>query len=99
MIELKKLNHHIEWLKTQQLPPIENGYLTMKESMSYLKRGRTWYANKMVVEVEPHHNVNDILVRSVDWHREGNRIMIKKESLDRLKNDVLTSIGDRYDNL
>jgi tRNA A37 N6-isopentenylltransferase MiaA len=100
MTEIKKLNQNLEWFKSYQLNPLDQGeYLSMKEAMHLLKRQRTWLQNRMVKELEPDTNVNDSLVRNVDWIREGNRIMIKKESLLRLKNQVLTAIGDKYDNL
>jgi len=100
MTEIRKLNQNIEWLKNTHLTPAnQDGYLSMKEAMQLLNRQRTWLQNRMVKEIEPDTNVNDTLVRNVDWIREGNRVMIKKESLLRLKTKVLTAIGDKYDNL
>ena len=98
---IQQLNENIEWLKNQHIPAVNqfDEYVPMKTAMHLLNRQRTWIQNRMVKEVNPQTNVVESLVRDVDWIREGNRVMFKKESLIRIKRDVLTALGNKYDNI
>jgi hypothetical protein len=53
----------------------------------------------MVKDLDPGQDANSHLVRDVDWIREGNRVMFKRDSILRLKTEVLTAIGNKYDNI
>lgn len=97
--EIKRFNQNIEWLKTSQVAPEMSDLVTMKEAMKILSRQRTWIQTRMVKDIEDGQDSMGLLVRDVDWIREGNRIMLKKESLIRLKKNFLTAIGNKYDNI
>lgn len=97
--EIKKFNENIDWLKGSQTATISTDYVDMKEAMKILGRQRTWIQTRMVKEVSPGMNTAEILVRDADWIREGNRLMFKRDSLVRLKRDVLQAIGNKYDNI
>lgn len=98
--ELQKFNQNIEWLK-QSNPnkEIDSDLVSMKEAMRILNRQRTWIQVRMHKTVDPGIDVNASLIRDADWLREGNRIMFKRESILRLKHQVLTAIGNKYDNV
>lgn len=97
--EIKRFNDNIEWLKNSQVVPVTSDLITMKEAMSLINRQRTWIQVRMVKDLDPGHDANSHLVRDVDWIREGNRVMFKRDSILRLKNEVLTAIGNKYDNI
>lgn len=99
--EIKKFNANLEWLKNSQAreEKLNEELVSMKDAMHLLKRQRTWIQNRMVKEVDNQTNINEKLVRDVDWVREGNRIMFRMSSLKRIKRDVLTAIGNRYDGI
>lgn len=97
--ELRRLNENLEWLKNAQVIPAVNDLITMKEAMRLLNRQRTWIQVRMVKDLEDGQDANMLLIRDVDWIREGNRVMFKKDSISRLKNVVLTAIGNKYDNI
>lgn len=97
--ELKRLNENLEWLKNSHVLPITSDLITMKEAMQLLNRQRTWVQIRMVKDLAPGHDPNMLLVRDVDWIREGNRVMFKRDSILRLKKEVLTAIGNKYDKI
>lgn len=97
--ELKRFNDNLEWLKNTNAIPTMSDMITMKEAMQLLNRQRTWIQIRMVKDLEPGHDPNMLLIRDVDWIREGNRVMFKKDSITRLKREVLTAIGNKYDRL
>lgn len=99
--QIKRLNENLEWLKNNQLNPIQEqkDFLTMKDAMKLLDRQRTWIQVRMVKELTDGVDVNGTLVRGADWIREGNRVMFKRDSILRLKKNFLTAIGDKYDNI
>lgn len=97
--ELKRFNENLEWLKNTQSIPSMGDMITMKEAMQLLNRQRTWIQVRMVKDLEPGTDPNALLVRDVDWIREGNRVMFKRDSITRIKTQVLTAIGNKYDNL
>lgn len=97
--ELKRFNDNLEWLKNAQAIPAANDLITMKEAMQLLCRQRTWIQIRMVKDLDPGHDPKMLLVRDVDWIREGNRVMFKRDSITRLKKEVLTAIGNKYDKL
>ncbi len=97
--ELKRLNDNIEWLKTANAIPAPSEMLSMKEAMQLINRQRTWIQTRMVKDLQKGQDANTCLVRDVDWTREGNRVMFKRDSLLRLKSTVLTAIGNKYDNI
>lgn len=97
--ELKRFNENLEWLKnTQSLTPISD-MIPMKEAIKLLGRQRTWIQIRMVKDLEPGADANAFLVRDVDWIREGNRVMFKRDAILRLKTNVLTAMGNRYDRM
>lgn len=95
--EIKKFNENVEWLKTTNHVQETEKMITMKEAIHLLQRQRTWIQTKMIKDLEPGMDANWYLVRDVDWIREGNRVMFKRESITRLKQVVLTAIGNKYD--
>lgn len=97
--ELKRFNDNLEWLKKSNTIPAANDMLSMKEAMQFLKRQRTWIQVRMVKDLDPGLDPNIYLVRDIDWIREGNRVMFKRDALVRLKTHVLTAIGNKYDNI
>jgi hypothetical protein len=97
--ELRRLNENLEWLKNTQVIPAVNDLIPMKEAMQLLNRQRTWIQVRMVKDLEDGQDANMLLIRDVDWIREGNRVMFKRDSISRLKNVVLTAIGNKYDNI
>lgn len=97
--ELKRLNENLEWLKNSQTIPAINDLITMKEAMQLLNRQRTWIQIRMVKDLQTGQDANALLIRDVDWIREGNRVMFKRDSITRLKKEVLTAIGNKYDKL
>lgn len=97
--EIKRFNDNIEWLKNSQVVPVTSDLITMKEAMNLINRQRTWIQVRMVKDLDPGQDANSHLVRDVDWIREGNRVMFKRDSILRLKNEVLTAIGNKYDNI
>jgi hypothetical protein len=97
--EIKRFNDNIEWLKNSQAVPVTSDLITMKETMSLINRQRTWIQVRMVKDLHPGQDADSHLVRDVDWIREGNRVMFKRDSILRLKNEVLTAIGNKYDNI
>ena len=98
--EIKRFNDNLEWLKKQSNPLNSNvEYMNMKESMEFISRKRTWIQNRMVKNIEPDMDSTQVLVRGGDWIREGNRILFKKDSLLRIKTNVLQTIGNQYDNI
>lgn len=97
--EIKRFNQNIEWLKTSHVAPEMNDLVSMKDAMKILGRQRTWIQTRMVKDIEDGQDSMGLLIRDVDWIREGNRIMFKKDSLQRLKKDFLTAIGNKYDNI
>ena len=97
--EIKRFNDNIEWLKNSQVVPVTSDLITMKEAMNLINRQRTWIQVRMVKDLDPGQNANSHLVRDVDWIREGNRVMFKRDSILRLKTEVLTAIGNKYDNI
>ncbi len=99
MKEIKRLNANIEWLKSSQPAAVSNDLITMKEAMQLLNRQRTWVQVRMVKDLNIGQDADSHLVRDVDWIREGNRVMFKRDSIRRLKDEVLTAIGNKYDNI
>ena len=99
MKEIKRLNANIEWLKNSQPVAVTSDLISMKEAMQLLNRQRTWIQVRMVKDLDLAQDANSHLVRDVDWIREGNRVMFKRESICRLKTEVLTAIGNKYDNI
>lgn len=99
MKEIKRLNANIEWLKSSQPAAVSNDLITMKEAMQLLNRQRTWIQVRMVKDLNIGQDADSHLVRDVDWIREGNRVMFKRDSIRRLKDEVLTAIGNKYDNI
>jgi len=97
--ELKRFNENLEWLKKTQAIPTPNEMISMKEAMQLLNRQRTWIQIRMVKDLEAGQDANMLLIRDVDWIREGNRVMFKRDSITRLKKEVLTAIGNKYDKL
>jgi hypothetical protein len=98
--EIKRLNENFEWLKSQHNGlTISTEWVNMKEAMILISRKRTWIQNRLVKNIENHYDVDSVLVRDVDWIREGNRIMLKRDSLLRLKSGVMQSMGNQYDNI
>jgi hypothetical protein len=98
--EIKRFNDNLEWLKKQSNPLNSNvEYMNMKDSMEFISRKRTWIQNRMVKNLEPDMDSTQVLVRGGDWIREGNRILFKKDSLIRIKTNVLQTIGNQYDNI
>lgn len=97
--EIKRLNENLEWLKNSHPLPTAKEFITMKEAMQLLNRQRTWIQTRMVKDLLPGQDANWHLVRDVDWIREGNRVMFQRSSITRLKQIVLTAIGNKYDNL
>lgn len=97
--ELKRFNDNLEWLKNTQSIPIIGDMITMKEAMQLLNRQRTWIQVRMVKDLEPGDDATALLIRDVDWIREGNRVMFKRDSIIRIKTQVLTAIGNKYDKL
>lgn len=97
--EIKRFNENIEWLKSSHVAPVTSDLITMKDAMSLINRQRTWIQVRMVKDLDPGQDANSHLVRDVDWIREGNRVMFKRDSILRLKNEVLTAIGNKYDNI
>lgn len=97
--EIKRFNDNIEWLKNSQVVPVTSDLITMKDAMNLINRQRTWIQVRMVKDLDPGQDANSHLVRDVDWIREGNRVMFKRDSILRLKNEVLTAIGNKYDNI
>lgn len=97
--EIRRFNQNIEWLKTSHVAPEMSDLVSMKDAMKILSRQRTWIQTRMVKDLENGQDSIGLLVRDVDWIREGNRIMFKKDSLLRIKKDFLTAIGNKYDNI
>lgn len=98
--EIKKLNENFEWLKSQSTGITSSSeWMNMKDAMVFINRKRTWIQNRLVKTIDNYHDVDSILVRDVDWIREGNRIMLKRESLLRLKTSVMQTMGNQYDNV
>lgn len=97
--EIKRLNENLEWLKNSNPLPTAKEFITMKEALGLLGRQRTWVQIRMVKDLEDGQDANGHLVRDVDWIREGNRVMFRRDSIMRLKQIVLTAIGNKYDNL
>lgn len=98
--EIKRLNENFEWLRSQSSGiTTSSQWLNMKEAMILINRKRTWIQNRLVKSFDSYVNVDSMLVRDVDWIREGNRIMLKRESLLRLKTSVMQTMGNQYDNM
>lgn len=97
--EIKRFNQNIEWLKSSQTTTESKNYINFKEAMNLLQRSRTWLQVRMQKRLLPGMNVNENLIRDADWIREGNRIMFKKQSIVRLKNEALIASGNHYDAL
>ena len=97
--ELKRFNENLEWLKNTQTMPTMGDLITMKEATQLLNRQRTWIQVRMVKDLEPGDDATALLIRDVDWIREGNRVMFKRDSIIRIKTQVLTAIGNKYDKL
>lgn len=79
--------------------PTMGDLITMKEATQLLNRQRTWIQVRMVKDLEPGDDATALLIRDVDWIREGNRVMFKRDSIIRIKTQVLTAIGNKYDKL
>lgn len=105
-ILLAEFNRNVEWLKkNQQLLPNQSSpyetdlpdYLYMQDAKRVLQRGRTWITWRMITpdDLTPDMNTNWFLIYGLDWHREGSKIMFKKDSIMRLKKE-LKSMGNRY---
>lgn len=97
MKELKRFNENVDWLKNGQSFTVQTEYVNIKEAMQILDRQRTWIQTRLVKEYTPGIDTSGILIRGADWRREGNRLMFRRESINRLKNEVLTAIGNKYD--
>lgn len=97
--ELKRFNENLEWLKNTQVIQPADSMISMKDAMQLLNRQRTWIQVRMIKDLSPGQDANAYLIRDVDWIREGNRVMFKRESIIRLKQIVLTAIGNKYDKI
>jgi hypothetical protein len=98
--EIKRLNENFEWLKSQSTGiTTSSEWMNMKDAMAFINRKRTWIQNRLVKNIDTYQDVDSILVRDVDWIREGNRIMLKRNSLLRLKTSVMQMMGNQYDNV
>jgi hypothetical protein len=98
--EIKRLNENFEWLKSQSSGiTTSSEWMNMKDAMAFINRKRTWIQNRLVKNTDTYQDVESILVRDVDWIREGNRIMLKRDSLLRLKTSVMQMMGNQYDNV
>jgi hypothetical protein len=75
---------------------MQEQYLNYKEAISFLQRSRSWIHNKLAIEFKPDMDVNAFLFKDADWIREGNRILFKKSSLQRIKGE-LRKAGDLYE--
>lgn len=96
--EIKRLNENLEWLKGTNTH-LSKEYINIKESMSLLDRKRTWIQTRMVIDLEEGQDPNSVLIRDVDWIREGNRLMFKQQSILRLKKTLLMDIGNKYEQI
>lgn len=69
-------------------------YLTCAEAMTFLNRSRAWLQKRTIIEFTG--ETSGLLIRDADWIRLGNRLLYKKSSLLRMK-DELKKVGDLYD--
>ena len=65
--------------------------------MAILCRKRTWIQTRMLLDLKAGQDPYSVLVRDVDWFREGNRLMFKQESIQNLKEKLLKHIGNKYE--
>lgn len=103
LTEIKKFNQNIEWLKKnhQSVPSeIPSEWIDLKEVKKIIDRGRTWLKSRMIHAESASQpiNYNWFLVYGLDWRREGSRIMFKRTSIIRLKDEVLVAMGNQYEN-
>lgn len=93
---LERLNKNIEKLmKNQQSGtlsvPFENvldEWIYAAEAMKILQRSRSWLNGRLQKEVVAPMNVNWFLFKGVDWKYEGNKLILKRSSVNRLKEEM-----------
>lgn len=89
---LQEFNSNVDWLrKNQKSVPFKNEpeeWIELPEAMSILHRSRTWVRTRMQDEIVQPINVNWFLFKGVDWSREGNRLVFKRSSIVRLKEEM-----------
>lgn len=93
---LKRLNDNIEKLmKNRQSAtlsvPDENEqdeWIYAAEAMQILNRSRSWLNGRLQKEVVAPMNVNWFLFKGVDWKYEGNKLILKRTSVIRLKKEL-----------
>lgn len=96
--ELKRFNENIEWLKKNHSYSVsykntekatEWVYLPVAESI--LNRGMTWIKTRMLEahEANPPINTNWFLIRGLDWEKEGKLLIFNKNSVMRLKSEMI----------
>lgn len=96
--EIQALQSSINELKAPASVHIDSEYVDIKQAQKILDRKRTWINRRMlqVDQLWNNQRPKDVLVYGEDWHREGSKILIKRESLIRIKNTGMREMGERY---
>ena len=94
LTELKKLNQNFALLwKTNpsQFVPNESEWIYIEEAMKLLNRKRSWMRTRMLTPNQVTHpiNTNWFLIRGVDWQYEGKLLIFKRDSILRLKSEMI----------
>ena len=104
---IAEFNRNVEWLRKNHKSslnpkPFEETlpeFINVQAAQRILGRGRTWINTRMITPealiVPQETNTNWFLIYGVDWFREGSRIMFKRDSIVRLKNE-LRAMGEKY---
>lgn len=74
-----------------QSVPNENNlpeWINAHQAQKILQRGRTWLNSRMIESVTYPMNTNWFLIRGVDYTYEGNRLVFRKSSVQRLKSEM-----------
>jgi hypothetical protein len=103
-ILIERFNANVEWLVDNYkkgnivfTEAIQSDTVGVPEAVKFLGRGRTWISARMIVpeKVTEGLNTDQYLLYGVDWYRESSRIVFKRESLIRFKNEM-RAIGEKY---
>lgn len=99
---IKQFNDNVEWLRKNKVTPIDtiqDEWLTVIQAEKILDRRRTWIQTRMIApeDVKQPMNVNWFFIRGLDWKREGSKLMFKRSSIERMKNESLPQMGMLYD--
>jgi hypothetical protein len=83
-LEMILENHHKSTPYESTLPE----WINAAQAQKILQRGRTWLNSRMLETVTQPINTNWFLIKGLDYTYEGNRLIFKTSSVQRLKAEM-----------